>query len=1210
MSHDQCPTTTHGEKQQPAKAELAAVGRVPGRVNGLSVWRSLEEIADSPDFREHLEKEFPHGALEMHRAVENGGESRRHFLKIMGASMALAGVAAIPGCRQPDHKILPYSREVPEDVIPGKPIFFATSMPRPDGGAEGLLVETHEGRPTKIEGNPLHPISNGKCSTWALASIMSLYDPDRLKFPVYNNPARGKVEATWDDFRAWATAHFAAHPAGGGEGLAFVVGKASSPSLEAAKAAILARWPKARWVWYSPMEQSAAVEGARIAFGAPMREVLNLTKENTRVILSLDRDFLYHEEGEVSNARGFSRTREVYTTSDSMSRLYVVESGFTTTGSQADHRLRMAPSRVAAFAVEIAKFMLPMLGKGAAEQVAAALAAVGVPAGADIGAGSKGRAFLEACAKDLVDAANRGKAVVLAGHNQPAAIHALTYALNAALGSLGAAQVFTPLTADEAASSIDGLAGLVAAAADGGVKTLVVVNANPLYDAPGDLDLAGAWSRIGATITLSVGQSETADASLWSLNGAHYLESWGDSRAIDGTISPVQPMIAPLYDAPGKHAVLSELEFLTLLAGGDMTARVDGYEVVRANWRRLVGEAGFENTWRRALHNGVLDAVRPVKATPQINASSVVRSFEGLRIEGEPTAQNMDVLFVLGHPHDGRYGNIAWLHELPEVGTRTVWDNPALLSPATAEALGVLPVGYSKRDPSGIYTKIKYPEGRLADITIEGRTVRMPCWILPGMADNTVILTVGYGRDMCGKVGDGVGVNVYGLRGSAAARRGGRAARGASLVAAGGTYMIASTQNHWTMEGRALVRAVDFQAWQKHGDSVQHVVDKFYGTESTLNFAEQFGEKSHHPPILSIYKNPYNASDGAPTPGSQYATGQQWAMTIDQTLCNGCGTCTIACQSENNIPVVGKKEVAKGREMTWIRVDRYFAGEFDEPEHMLHQPVACVHCENAPCEVVCPVNATVHGPEGLNYMTYNRCIGTRYCANNCPYKVRRYNFFEYGKLAFNGDYIGKETLEKIVPERGGVNGSNRHNKININLIPPRLREKLNEIEQMQKNPDVTVRMRGVMEKCSYCVQRINQARIETRLQGLAGIPDGFFQAACQQACPSDAIVFGDMNDKSSRVHQTRANARSYALLGFLNTRPRTSHMLRVMNPNPALCSEARKASWDHPFHHGDDHGDGHGSHANGAHTTRFDQRKRDEDRGYALSLNVLGGDMA
>jgi molybdopterin-containing oxidoreductase family iron-sulfur binding subunit len=1220
---DQCHSTVHGEKAKPGKTQLQAMRRSVGTVNGMPVWRSIDELADTPEFREHLEKEFPHGALELQRAVEQGGENRRDFLKIMGGSLALAGIAAIPGCRQPDHKILPYAREVPEDIVIGKPLFYATSMARPDGGAEGLLVETHEGRPTKIEGNPLHPTNNGKASMWALASIMSLYDPDRLKFPIYKNPVKGQLEATWDDFRAWAATHFAG--AGSGEGLAFVVGKASSPSLEAAKATVLKKFPKAVWSWYAPTEQYAAVKGAEIAFGKPMRETLKLDKSTVNVIVSLDRDFLYHESEELVNARGFASTRGVWKAgkgadAEKMSRLYAVESGFSITGAAADHRLAIGPSRITGFAVELAKFILPKLGAAAAKPLADVLASINVPAGDDFTTG-KGAKFLAEAAKDLLDAANRDKALVLVGHSQPAEIHALGYAINAALGSVGKAQVFQALTADEASNANEQFAQLAEKVKSGAIKTLVTVNANPVFDAPG-AEFAAAFAKIPATITLSVGPTETAAASTWALNGAHYLECWGDTRATDGTISPVQPMIAPLYDPAGSRAVLSDIEFLALIAGGDMNAKVDGYEIIRSQWKAAGTVRDFESAWRHALHDGIRAGTARGPEQAVVNFAGIASALAAVKPGAAPSAQALDVAFVLGHPHDGRFGNIAWLHELPEVATRTVWDNPVLMSPATAEALGVLPYGYSAADPSGMYTKPAYPEAQMVNITVDGKTVAMPAWILPGMAENTLIATFGYGRSVCGRVGDGVGVNVAALRPAKAAAAGLRMASGATVVKANATYPISSTQNHWTMEGRtAIVRAVDLEAWNNHGAATQEVVDIFYGSKTTINFAERLGELSHTPPKLGIYANPYNAADDDAAAGSVFATGQQWAMTIDQSTCTGCGACTLACQSENNIPVVGKKEVAKGREMTWIRVDRYFTGDFANPDAMFHQPVACVHCENAPCEVVCPVNATVHGPEGLNYMTYNRCIGTRYCANNCPYKVRRYNFFEYGKLAFNGDYIGKETVEKLAPERGGVNGSNVHNKININLIPPRLRDKISQIEQMQKNPNVTVRMRGVMEKCSYCIQRINESRIESKLHNLPGVPDGFFQVACQQACPSNAIVFGDMLDTKSKVHATKAHARSYALLGYLNTRPRTSHMVRVMNPNPALCDEARKHSWEEPFHHGDHggghddgHGGGHGDHApaSDGHGEQpkshayIDSSKRSQDGGYAMSLKVLG----
>jgi len=1243
MPHDQCPSTLHGEKKKPSKAELAQrSGAAAGHYAGQRVWRSHDELTDAPEFRDWMEREFPAGASELERSEAAGAETRRDFLKVMGASIALAGVGTVAGCRRPDHKILTYSREVPEEIIPGKPLFYATSMPRPDGGAEGLLIETHEGRPTKIEGNPLHPINRGKASTWALASILGLYDPDRLKNPRFDNSARGVVDASWDDFRTWGAEHFKKYVSNGGEGLAVVHGKVSSPSLASARAGLAKKYPKAVMVPYASSEARGAVEGSALAFGAPMREMLNISKETTHVILSLDRDFVHQEPNELSNARGFAKSRQVLKRDDGMSRLYVVESGFSLTGASADHRLSLSPGRVVGFAVELAKFLLGPTQQPGSAGLLAAVANVPVAAGADID-----RRFLEECAKDLLDAANRGKTLIVAGPTMPPSVHALVIAMNAALGNIGTSVSYVPMSDEEAFDSNAGLANLTKAIEAGRISTLVCMESNPLYDAPGDLNFAAAFEKVPARISLSSALTETSAKSTWSLNGTHYLESWGDTIAADGTIAPVQPMIAPLYEP-----AMSELEFTTLLAGGDLATSLDGYAITRAAWATVVGAANLEKAWRRALHDGVLAGTGAKKApAAAVRFDEVAKGMDGLAIAAAPTSGSLEVAFRVGRLFDGRFANVSWLQELPESGTMTVWDNPALMSPGTAEALGLAPLGYSKKDLNAIYYKPKYPEGEVAEFTVDGRVVRAAVWILPGMADNTVIMTLGYGRTVGGRVADGVGFNMNPLRSSANTTF---AAGGASAKPVGERHMVVSTQNHWSMEGRtSIVRAVDLPMWKLHADHVQEAVDTFYqnqGRVTKLNFAESLGELSHTPPNLSVYEHPYNRSLADPDPsdtlpgnpdGPRYqqntpppfAVGPQWGMTIDQSTCTGCGACTVACQAENNIPVVGKKEVAKGREMTWIRVDRYFAGgDQAHPEFMFHQPVACVHCENAPCEVVCPVNATVHGPEGLNYMVYNRCIGTRYCANNCPYKVRRFNFFDYGVTKFNGGYMGQDLIEAIAPNRGGITGSGEHNKINPNLIPPRLREKLDEITRMQKNPDVTVRSRGVMEKCTYCIQRINQAKIEVKLAGLDGIPDGFFQTACQQACPSDSIVFGDILDTKSRVHSMRNNARSYGLLNYLNTRPRTSHMVRVLNPNPNLCGAERKHMWETwPPHGGlggekhkgghDEHGDdGHGhegqddSHeapkAGGGHSFNYVPHKKREDRGYSLSLTVLGGGKA
>ena len=1271
MSHDQCPTTVKGEKQRSSKAELAATPRALHRINGQAAWRSMDDMLDTPAFREHLEREFPNGMAELvtrerqdlsadaallatDPTVATGRkfENRREFLKLMGASMALAGVVAtVPGCRRPDHKIYSYGKTVPEEIIPGKPLYYVTAMPRFDGGAEGLLVETHEGRPTKIEGNPLHPINRGKSSMWSLASIMSLYDPDRLKAPIFDNPTRGKLLASWDDFRAWAGEHFGAYSQNGGEGLAFIVEKQSSPTRDAIKASLLKKWPKARWAAIDPSESLAEARGLEMAFGSPMRTRLTMGKDKTRVVVSFDRDFLHMEAEELVHARDFAACRGVVNVTDEPCRLYAFESALTSTGGQADHRLRLAPGRVAVAAVMLARQVLAQLGGADAGGLRAAIDRVAMPGGQDIDA-----LVIEECAKDLVASANRGKSLIVAGPSQPPAIHALVAALNEVLGNVGVSVAYSPLDADAASDSRGTLVELAGAMERGEVKTVVCVGANPVYTAPGSAKFAEAFAKVPARVTLSVGASETAEASTWSLNQASYLESWGDVRAIDGTISAVQPMIKPLYDP-----AMSEIELLALLAGNDMNAKVDGYDLVRATWRENARALGmpaggdFESLWRRALHDGLVAATTAKPAAPRVTGDGVAKALADLALTPAPMGQMLEVAFTLGHAGDGRFANVGWLHELPQYGTRVVWDNPVLLSPKTAVELGVAPVGFrmaadekvamdkaGKTNPlNAMYTEPTYPTAVIAELTLDGRTVSAPVWICPGVADNIAILTLGYGRRHVGVVGDGVGVDFYPLLGSAGVHR---AARGLRLTSTARREMIVSTQNHWTLDGKdSVIRAVDLPAWRKHGGDVQTMVDTFYGTKWDLNFAERLGELSHTPPNISAYTNPYNRSamdvdKGAVKPGDpagpkyqqnrapNFALRPQWGMTIDQTLCTGCGVCTIACQSENNIPVVGKKEVAKGREMSWIRVDRYFTGDdFNNPAAIHHQPVACVHCENAPCEVVCPVNATVHGPEGLNYMTYNRCIGTRYCANNCPYKVRRYNWFDYGVTKFNGGYYFKDQVEAIAPDRGGITGSGEHNKINPNLIPPRLREKLDEISRMAKNPDVTVRSRGVMEKCSYCIQRINAAKIDCKLAGIKDkdgryvVPDGFFQTACQQACPSNAIIFGDILDVESKVHATRRHARSYGLLNYLNTRPRTSHMLRVMNPNPAILAARDPERFKHmdspfhgpdgePIHHHDNVRPADDATGGKAHTF-FDKTKRVGDEGYALSLRVLGARM-
>ncbi|MFM9996126.1 MAG: TAT-variant-translocated molybdopterin oxidoreductase [Phycisphaerales bacterium] len=1226
VAHDQCPSSK--KAGFPGKAELEREARELPRLSGTTgrrVWRSLDEYADTPEFRETLEREFPAGASELLAS------SRRTFLQLMGASLALAGAAVVPGCRRPVHNIMPYAATTPEDVVPGKPLYYASSMPLPGGGAEGVIVETHEGRPTKVEGNPLHPINQGKSSIWSQASVLGLYDPDRLKSPVLRAGASGADEGaykSWDEFALWAKDHFGSHAGPQGSSLAFLVEKKTSPSRDAMKARVMAHWPRAKWVAYDAGEGRSAGAGLGMALGRPGRPIYNLRR--AKVIVTFDADLLECSAGgpaALVHARDFASTRRVLKNTDDMSRLYAAESGFSGTGAAADHRLRLAPSRIAALAVEVAKAVLAKV-PGADAGLTAAVNAVGVPSvdGLD-------RDWINAVADDLTsrdaghaarEARGRGESVIAAGPTQPAEIHALAAALNRVLGNDEANGTvrYMPASEDEAADSAAGLASLADDLAAGRVTTLVVMGCNPVYDAAPELGFAAAYAK-ATTVCLSVDDNETARASTWELNGAHWLEAWGDTTAADGTHAPIQPMIAPIYD--GK----SDLELLSILLGDE---HADGHEIVRSAWRERA-RGDFETFWKRSLHDGVFAGAKVEPIDARADFGRVSSALGGLRLANAPTSNGLEVVFQPSHLYDGRFANHGWLQELPQAGTRVVWDNPALVSPATAAALGVLPVGFTQADPNKVYTTPKYPESRMATITVGGRTLQMSVWILPGMADHTVILPLGYGRTACGKVGSGVGFNTFALRG----RDGAAVETGATIAAAGGTYMVASTQTHWSISGRtALVRGVDLAAWQKHSHETPHEhIDKLYKTKSLLSFGERVShsELTHTPPNLNIYPHPHLQPEGQadpsdtgglegrsaePQPGSAYATRPQWAMSIDLATCTGCGACTIACQAENNIPIVGKKEVAKGREMTWIRVDRYFTGDPNNPDDMLHQPVACVHCENAPCETVCPVNATVHGPEGINYMTYNRCIGTRYCANNCPYKVRRFNYFDFGVAKFKGSYLG----EDAVPYFG---------ERNPNLVPPRLRAKLDEITKMGMNPDVTVRSRGVMEKCTYCIQRINAARVEVKLHNLGNIPDGFFQVACQQACPSGAIVFGDHLDTTSAVHTMREHARTYALLGYLNTRPRTTYMIGVKNPNRGLLEAMKKRGvhgveerlhlMDEPFGHGgggshesDSHaaptGGGH-SHgpdggAGGRRGFLRDSAKAAADKGYALSLNVLG----
>jgi molybdopterin-containing oxidoreductase family iron-sulfur binding subunit len=933
--------------------------------------------------------EFPEGASVLDTA------SRRTLLKLMGASLGLAGLTA---CSRPVENILPAAKGV-EDQIPGNPLFYATAMSL-GGVATGLLVEAHDGRPTKIEGNPDHPFSRGAASAFHQASILGLYDPDRSREVIHD-----AQPATWDEFAAFAKEHFGAAPTG----VRFLSQTVNSPSLEAVRAYALGRFPEAKWIEYEPISDDQILAGAELAFGRAVQPVYHLDQAD--VVVSLDSDFLALDSLTLTYTKEFAARRRVASEKQAMNRLYIVESQFSVTGAMADHRLRMRSGEVAQFAADLARELRLM------------------PAGLDVLNGDPRRKWLAALARDLKN--NAGRSLVIAGPRQPAAVHAAAHWINQALGNAGRTVTYRETARRPQLPALRELAGEIAA---GRVETLVILGGNPAYDAPADLAFSAAIKKVQTTIHLGVERNETGVLAKWHLPEAHYLESWGDARALDGTASIQQPLIQPLYG--GRTAA----EVVALIAG---TKDRRAYDIVRNQWPN-------EKAWRKSLHDGLIPGTALASVTPPLDTKRIAAALAAIR-----PASGVEVNFYpSASAWDGRFANNGWLQEAPDPMTKLTWDNAALLSPATARQWSVA-------------------NGDVIRIAHNGREIEMPVWVQPGHADLAISLALGYGRTACGHVGHGAGHDTYPIRTTAAFD----SISGATVTKTGATYKLATTQEHHSMEGRPLVREASLADYRKQPA-----------------FAKKPDEKVD---LFQLF------------PRFSYDQGNQWGMAIDLNSCIGCNACVLACQAENNIPIVGKEQVMRGREMHWIRLDRYYGGPEEDPQAVT-QPVACQQCENAPCESVCPVAATNHSPEGLNDMAYNRCVGTRYCANNCPYKVRRFNFLDYHK---------------------GVQ----------------------EVEKMAFNPDVTVRMRGVMEKCTYCVQRIQEKKIQAKAEGRRALRDGEILTACQQTCPADAIVFGNINDPSSRVARLKKDSRNYTILTELNTRARTSYLAKVRNPNPELA---------------------------------------------------------
>ena len=1006
------------------RLDLAEIRSRLAGLEGRAYWRGLEELAGSEAVRSWLEREFP---SQLGSWLDPFG--RRDFLKFMGASLALAGLAGCSSAAAPtDEKIVPYVRQ-PEELVPGRPLFYATAFPL-GGFGMGILVESHEGRPTKVEGNPQHPASLGATDAFGQASVLDLYDPDRSQAV-----KRTGLISSWDAFFTALGAELDLQQSHQGAGLRILTETVTSPTLAQQLRDFLAQFPAARWHQYEPAGRDNARAGARLAFGQPVASQYRF--DQAEVVLALDADFLATGPGRVRYARDFAARRRVQPERGTMNRLYVVESTPSITGSVADHRLPLRPDEVEEFARAVAQ-------------------GLGVEAGAGPASGLRAK-WIAAVVRDLQQ--HRGQGLVLAGDQQPPPVHALAHSMNAILGNAGSTVFYTDPVEASPVGHLESLRALVADMEAGLVDVLLILGGNPVYTAPADLHFGDRMAKVGLRVHLGLYEDETSALCHWHLPAAHFLESWSDIRAHDGTVTILQPLIAPLYAGRSAHEVLAGL----------LGQSAPGHDIVQGTWKQQHPGADFDQFWREALHDGIVAGTALPAKTLSLQKGFAVPAAQPA---SAPTgsAGSLEILFRPDYTvHDGRFANNGWLQELPKPLSKLTWDNAALMSPATAERLGLSHrVGWTGGEHGQVYTDV-------VELAYRGRTVRAPVWILPGHADDCVTVHLGYGRTRAGRVGTGTGFNGYALQTSERPWGG----PGLEIRKTGEEYLLAGTQFHFQIEGRQLLRS---------GTQAQYRKDPTFAKKLT----------PQTPPSLTMYPGfPYN--------------GYAWGMSIDLSACIGCNACVVACQAENNIPVVGKDQVSRGREMHWIRIDRYYAGDLANPT-TAYQPVPCQQCENAPCELVCPVGATNHSAEGLNDMVYNRCVGTRYCSNNCPYKVRRFNFYRFQDF---------ET--------------------------PSLK--------LQRNPDVTVRSRGVMEKCTYCVQRINKGKIHAEEAGRE-VRDGEIQTACQQVCPTQAIVFGNLNDPNSGVAHLKAEPRDYSMLtDFLNTRPRTTYLARLRNPNPDLDPE-------------------------------------------------------
>ncbi len=960
--------------------------------------RSLENHQGAA---EQQEDEIPNDEL-----AESFGESdRRRFLSLMAGSLALAGLT---GCtRQPTEQIYPYV-EQPENVVPGIPKYYATAVPLQGGVAEGVIVESHLGRPTKAEGNPDHPASLGATSVLSQACLMDLYDADRVKEIKYLG-----VPRSWEDFLVGFGHALTPIRNRNGAGLHILTETVVSPTLASQLQTVLKMLPAAQWHQYDPAGNHTAKQGSQQIFGRVLNTYYSFEPAN--VVVSLDADFLASGPNYTRQARGFAKRRRQGNRTD-MNRLYVVESDMTSTGGKADHRLALRPSEV--------------------EQFAQALAAAVSVSGVQAPANYPHQAWVAAASKDLL--AHPGASVVIPGDQQSPTVHALAHLTNAALKNTGKTVFYTEPLESETTDQIVSLRSLVQSLQAGQVDLLLILSGNPVYNAPADFDFAKALPKAKTTVRLGLHEDETAALCQWTIPQSHFLEEWGDVRTFNGAVTIQQPLIAPLYDSCSQVRLLDVM----LQWPGRAT-----HDIVRAYWNdQQKGSGDFESFWRKAIHDGVV---------PGSAFSTITPAIKGSAPSAQPAAeQTLEISFRPDiYLYDGRYANNVWLQELPRPMTKLTWDNAVFLSPRTAKQL-------------------KLENQQRVELRCRNRRVIGSVWITPGHPDDSTTVHLGYGRSQSGRAGNGAGFSAYPLRTSDALW----SVMGGTLAKVDEKYPLATTQMQQTMEDREPV--------------ISQTVEEYRSDPVPA------GKKAKEP-----------AKNETLYPQWSY-TGYAWGMSIDLTACVNCSACVIACQAENNIPVVGKGQVLARRAMHWIRIDTYYEGNLDHPTKAHYQPVPCMQCENAPCELVCPVQATNHSTDGLNDMVYNRCVGTRYCSNNCPYKVRRFNFLLYA------DWYTEQW-------------------------------------KLQRNPDVSVRSRGVMEKCTYCVQRIREAEITARDRD-GYITDGAIQTACQQVCPTEAIIFGDINNPANKVAKLKAEKLNYSLLAELNTRPRTTYLAELRNPNPDL----------------------------------------------------------